>query len=106
MVFDGAVDLREIMYMLARFFAHESCGKVLSLCAGHSAAIGDRRARPALRWPSARRRKHAARHRSGATQTSLCGLGQTAASAILSAVDRWPELMQPDSSNGRIVSDN
>jgi NADH-quinone oxidoreductase subunit F len=28
------------------------------------------------------------------TQTSLCGLGQTAASAILSAIELWPELVE------------
>jgi hypothetical protein len=27
------------------------------------------------------------------TNASLCGLGMTAGSAILSAVERWPELM-------------
>jgi len=27
------------------------------------------------------------------TQTSLCGLGQTAASAVLSALDAFPELI-------------
>ena len=36
------------------------------------------------------------------TQTSLCGLGQTAASAVLSAIDRWPELFAPEAANGRI----
>jgi hypothetical protein len=35
-------------------------------------------------------------------QTSLCGLGQTAASAILSAADRWPELFAPGGGNGRV----
>ena len=29
------------------------------------------------------------------TETSLCGLGQTAASAIMSAMDLWPELVEP-----------
>jgi NADH-quinone oxidoreductase subunit F len=28
------------------------------------------------------------------TETSLCGLGQTAASAVISALDRWPELIE------------
>ena len=27
------------------------------------------------------------------TETSLCGLGQTAASAIMSAMNLWPELL-------------
>jgi NADH-quinone oxidoreductase subunit F len=35
------------------------------------------------------------------TESSLCGLGQTAASAVLSAMKRWPELFetQPDYQN-------
>jgi NADH-quinone oxidoreductase subunit F len=28
------------------------------------------------------------------TQTSLCGLGQTAATAVVSAIDLWPELVK------------
>ena len=28
------------------------------------------------------------------TETSLCGLGQTAASAIISAIELWPELVE------------
>jgi len=28
------------------------------------------------------------------TETSLCGLGQTAAAAILSAIDHWPQLVE------------
>ena len=28
------------------------------------------------------------------TETSLCGLGQTAASAVLSAIELWPELAE------------
>ena len=36
------------------------------------------------------------------TQTSLCGLGQTAAAAVLSAIDRWPELFAPDAANVRL----
>jgi NADH-quinone oxidoreductase subunit F len=36
------------------------------------------------------------------TQTSLCGLGQTAAAAVLSAIDRWPELFAPDAADGRV----
>jgi NADH-quinone oxidoreductase subunit F len=37
------------------------------------------------------------------TETSLCGLGQTAATAILSAIALWPELVQPAMRvNGRL----
>ncbi|HET9589421.1 MAG TPA: NADH-ubiquinone oxidoreductase-F iron-sulfur binding region domain-containing protein, partial [Anaerolineales bacterium] len=30
------------------------------------------------------------------TDASLCGLGQTAASAVLSAIKLWPELFRPE----------
>ncbi len=101
MVFDEAVDLREIMYMLARFFAHESCGKC------YPCALGTQRqleiVERVLRYggPLPGDVKMLQDIGLAMTQTSLCGLGQTAASAILSAVDRWPELMQPGG-NGQV----
>lgn len=93
MVFDETVDLRDVMYELSRFFAHESCGKCFPC------QIGTQRQMEIL---------HRVTHNGGArpgdvqtlldvghtmTQTSLCGLGQTAGSAVLSAIRLWPELM-------------
>ncbi len=101
MVFDEAVDLREIMHMLARFFAHESCGKCYpcSLGTQRQLEIMER----ILRYGGPRKDDKQALRDIGLamTQTSLCGLGQTAASAILSAADRWPELFEPDGGMGR-----
>ena len=102
MVFDEAVDLRDIMYMLARFFAHESCGKC------YPCQIGTQRQleiiERILRYGGPRPDDVIALRDIGhtMTQTSLCGLGQTAASAVLSAIDRWPELFAPEAANGRI----
>jgi NADH-quinone oxidoreductase subunit F len=102
MVFDEAVDLREIMYMLARFFAHESCGKC------YPCSLGTQRQleiiEHILRYggPLADDKKTLQDIGLAMTQTSLCGLGQTAASAILSAADRWPELFEPGGGDGRI----
>lgn len=93
MVFDETADLRQAMYELARFFAHESCGKCFPC------QLGTQRQMEIL--------DHIA-HNGGAnpadkqtlldvgftmTETSLCGLGQTAASAIVSAISLWPELV-------------
>jgi len=93
MVFDEDDDLRQALYELSRFFAHESCGKC------YPCQLGTRRQMEIL--------DHIA-HNGGPkngdavalqdiglamTQTSLCGLGQTAASAVLSALKRWPELV-------------
>jgi NADH-quinone oxidoreductase subunit F len=102
MVFDEAVDLREIVYMLARFFAHESCGKC------YPCALGTQRQleimERILRYggPLADDKKTLQDIGLAMTQTSLCGLGQTAASAVLSAADRWPELFEPGGGNGRV----
>jgi NADH-quinone oxidoreductase subunit F len=94
MVFDERVDLRASLYHLSHFFAHESCGKCFPcqlgtqrqmeilhrIAATGAASPGDRQALNDLGLAM--------------TETSLCGLGQTAASAILSAVELWPELVE------------
>ena len=102
MVFDEAVDLREIMYMLTRFFAHESCGKC------YPCALGTQRQMEIieriLRYggPRPDDKKDLKEIGLTMTQTSLCGLGQTAGLAVMSAIDRWPELFAPDGSNGQV----
>jgi NADH-quinone oxidoreductase subunit F len=92
-VFDETVDLREILYRLSSFFAHESCGKcfpcqigtqrqmeILDRVAhGGGNAASDRQVLDDLAFTM--------------TQTSLCGLGQTASTAVASAIDLWPELL-------------
>ena len=102
MVFDEAVDLRDIMYMLARFFAHESCGKC------YPCALGTQRQLEIMDrilyhgGPRAEDKKILRDIGLAMTQTSLCGLGQTASLAILSAADRWPELFAAGGGNGRL----
>ena len=93
MVFDEDADLRQHMYELARFFAHESCGKcfpcqlgsqrqmeILQRVANGDAQSTDKRILLDVGFTM--------------TETSLCGLGQTAASAVVSAIELWPELVQ------------
>jgi NADH-quinone oxidoreductase subunit F len=91
MVFDETRDLRQVLAGLAHFFADESCGKCYPcqigtqrqheilhrLAAGHGLP-GDADRLLDVGWTM--------------TDASLCGLGQTAASAVLSAIKRWPEL--------------
>ena len=94
MVIDDSFDLRKVLYGLSHFFAHESCGKCFPC------QIGTQRQMEIL---------HHVAHNGGArpldkdrlldigftmTETSLCGLGQTAASAIVSAIGLWPELVE------------
>jgi NADH-quinone oxidoreductase subunit F len=91
MVFDEQRDLRDALARLARFFAHESCGKcypcqigtrrqyeILDRIAAGETLPGDAERLSDIGWTMG--------------DASLCGLGQTAASAVLSAMQLWPEL--------------
>ncbi len=85
MVFDRSRDLRQVLLRLGRFFAHESCGKcypcqmgtqrqveILERLAAGNSLPGDLERLQDVGWTM--------------TDASLCGLGQTTASAVLSAV--------------------
>jgi NADH-quinone oxidoreductase subunit F len=92
-VFDETRDLRDTLLRLAHFFADESCGKcypcqigtqrqyeiLQRLMEGHPQP-GDAQRLEDVGWTMA--------------DSSLCGLGQTAASAVLSAMKLWPDLFQ------------
>jgi NADH-quinone oxidoreductase subunit F len=90
-VIDERRDLRQFLLALGRFFSHESCGKCFPC------QIGTRRQLEILeRIAGGRTLPGDAQRLSdvGLTMTdaSLCGLGQTAASAVLSALRIWPEI--------------
>jgi NADH-quinone oxidoreductase subunit F len=93
MVFDESADLRQAMYQLSRFFAHESCGKCFPCQLGtqRQLEILDRIANDG--GVRAGDRQILLDVGFTMTETSLCGLGQTAASAVLSAMQLWPELV-------------
>ena len=93
MVFDETRDMRDVLNRLGHFFAHESCGKC------YPCQMGTQRQKEILKriadgktlsddvirlqdvgWTM--------------TDASLCGLGQTAASAVLSAMKLWPEMFE------------
>jgi NADH-quinone oxidoreductase subunit F len=91
MVFDDRRDLRDVLLRLCRFFAHESCGKcfpcqlgtqrqyeILQRVAAGQPLQGDVKRLVDVGWTM--------------SDSSLCSLGQTAASAVLSAMRIWPEL--------------
>ena len=91
MVFDETRDMRDVMKRLGHFFAHESCGKcypcqmgtqrqmeILDRIAVGKVLDGDLIRLQDVGWTM--------------TDASLCGLGQTAASAVLSAVKLWPKM--------------
>ena len=91
MVFNETRDMRQVLKSLGHFFAHESCGKcypcqmgtqrqkeILDRVASGKILDGDFVRLQDVGWTM--------------TDASLCGLGQTAASAVLSAMKLWPEL--------------
>jgi NADH-quinone oxidoreductase subunit F len=93
MVFDDTADMRDVLKRLAHFFADESCGKCYPCqlgtwrqhelvergAAGHSLA-GDRERLSDIGVSM--------------IDASLCGLGQTAPMAVLSAMKLWPEMFK------------
>jgi len=92
-VFDETRDMRDICLRLAHFFAEESCGKCYPCQMGTQRQLeimkrvldgkslpGDWERLQDTGWTM--------------TDASLCGLGQTAASAVLSAMKHWPQLFQ------------
>jgi NADH-quinone oxidoreductase subunit F len=91
MVFDDAVDLRDVLARIGDFFAHESCGKC------YPCQMGTQRQAEILHRVAERRA-----HPTDAadllelaqvmTDTSICGLGQAASWAIVDAHKRWPEM--------------
>ncbi|HXF86045.1 MAG TPA: NAD(P)H-dependent oxidoreductase subunit E [Anaerolineales bacterium] len=96
MVFDETREMRRVLKDLAHFFAHESCGKCYPCQMGtqRQKEILDRIAEGKIYADDLIRLQDI-----GWTMTdaSLCGLGQTAASAVLSAVKLWPHLFEAQS---------
>ena len=94
MLFDETAVLPQHLYELGRFFAHESCGKCFPCQLGtqRQMEILDRMAHNG--GPQPHDRVDLQDIGFAMTHTSLCGLGQTAASAVLSALTRWPELAE------------
>ncbi len=91
MLFDDSADMRDVLKRLAHFFADESCGKC------YPCQLGARRQYEILDRAAAGRPVAGDRERLsdvGGTMidASLCGLGQTAATAVLSAMRLWPEM--------------
>jgi len=90
-VFDESRDLRDVLSRIGKFFAHESCGKcypcqigtqrqmeILDRIKGRKMKAGDSKRLQDVGWTM--------------TDSSLCGLGQTAATAVLSALKEFPDL--------------
>jgi NADH-quinone oxidoreductase subunit F len=91
MLFDDSADLQQILLRIAGFFSHESCGQCVPCRVGvvrqeealkrlvHGRPLGS----PAEEISLLREMGQAMR------DASICGLGQTASSALESALNRW-----------------
>jgi NADH-quinone oxidoreductase subunit F len=91
MLFDDTVDLRRILLRIADFFRHETCGQCVPCRIG------------VVRQQEALERLVAGKAQGSVTEeiarlremgqamrdASICGLGQTASSALESALHRW-----------------
>jgi NADH-quinone oxidoreductase subunit F len=86
MVFDDQVDLRQITMRIARFFRDESCGQCVPCRIG---TVRQEEALHRLAGPQASRDREVALIADLAQamrDASICGLGQTASSAVQSAI--------------------
>jgi len=103
-VFDESRDLRDVLVRLTRFFEEESCGKC------YPCQMGTRRQHEIMQriMDGDVQAEDIARLQDVGwtmTDSSLCGLGQTAASALLSAMRLWPEIFQPKTDTVQISPD-
>jgi NADH-quinone oxidoreductase subunit F len=91
MLFDDSVDLKQILLRIAAFFRSETCGQCVPC------RIGTMRQEEALQRLVARQPLGSHEQESALLKemaqamrdASICGLGQTASGAILSAMVRW-----------------
>lgn len=93
MVFDNMVDLRQVLRRIGDFFAHESCGKCYPCQMGtqRQAEILERIAQG---HPQPDDADTLLELGAVMTDTSICGLGQTASMAIVNAYRHWPGLFE------------
>ena len=91
LLFDNSVDLRKVLLRIAEFFRDETCGQCVPC------RVGTMRQEELLHRLVARKPLGSVAQETKLLQemaqamrdASICGLGQTASSALLSAMDRW-----------------
>ena len=91
MLFDDSVDLKQILLRIAAFFRSETCGQCVP-CRIGTIRQEELLQRLVQRQPLGSREQETVLLKEMAQamrDASICGLGQTASTAILSAMDRW-----------------
>jgi NADH-quinone oxidoreductase subunit F len=91
MPFDDSVDLKDILARIAKFFHHESCGQCVPC------RVGTMRQEEILKRLSVEKANGSIQNEiallkevaQAMRDASICGLGQTAPNALLSAIERW-----------------
>lgn len=91
MVFNQTTDLRDVLKRVGRFFQHESCGKCFPCQLGtqRQVEILER-----LEAPLAGDRERLLDVGMTMTEASICGLGHTAGMAVMSAIEKFPDLFE------------
>ncbi|HKT48583.1 MAG TPA: NAD(P)H-dependent oxidoreductase subunit E [Candidatus Acidoferrales bacterium] len=90
-VFDDSVDMKQILARIARFFTEETCGQCVPCRVGtmRQAEILERLAAHEPLQSVSQELQMLNEVGQAMRDASICGLGQTASSAILSAISRW-----------------
>jgi NADH-quinone oxidoreductase subunit F len=91
MLFDDSVNLKDILARIAKFFHHESCGQCVPC------RVGTIRQEEILARLTGNRTDGSTENEiallkevaQAMRDASICGLGQTAPNALLSAIERW-----------------
>jgi len=91
MLFDDSVDLRRILLRIAEFFRDETCGQCVPCRVGtmRQEELLHRLVEGRPFGSVAQETKLLQEMAQAMRDASICGLGQTASSALLSAVERW-----------------
>lgn len=91
MLFDDTVDLRQILLRIARFFRHETCGQCVPCRVGvvRQEETVERLVNSKPLVSVAREIALLREMGQAMRDASICGLGQTASSALESALHRW-----------------
>lgn len=91
MLFDDSMDLRHVLLRIAEFFREETCGQCVP-CRVGTMRQAELLQRLVARQPLgslAQEVKLLQEMAQAMRDASICGLGQTASTAVLSAMDRW-----------------
>ena len=91
MLFDDSVDLRQILLRIAGFFRHETCGQCVPCRVGvvRQQEALERLAEGKLLGSQTEEIARLREIGQAMRDASICGLGQTASSAVESALQRW-----------------